>query len=297
MEYLKLFCEKTGIADEDYKFIESKYNEMYEKGGKDEFEKLVVRMKANDKVSYDIIVVILEDTKKFAEKIGIHEYTMYLMLLISSSQFLLDIYKERKVDVNIFWDTMCDIKYKIDECKTVYNVIGTFVPSWYRAFFDIQIVKLGRLEYQVYKSRYDYNNKGVDIKVDDPVINIHIPSCGPLTKEEVIESLKKAYKFFNFDGKLATFVCESWLLGKQIETICKEGSNMRAFYNMYEVVEAEDDVGFYDCWRVFGVIYDNNPDKLPQNTTLQKNIVNYLKEGNTIQTATGFLIFDGSKVL
>ena len=57
-------------------------------------------------------------------------------------------YLAQGVCEEIFWDTFCDLRYKLLECKTIHGVWGNFVASWYPIFYTCQIVKLGRLEFE-----------------------------------------------------------------------------------------------------------------------------------------------------
>ena len=71
------------------------------------------------------------------------------------------------IDDTIFYNTMLDLRYKLEECKLVHNQIGTFVPKWYKGFFEMKIFALGRLQFEI-------NHTWFDCKVNGKTINIKL---------------------------------------------------------------------------------------------------------------------------
>ena len=58
-----------------------------------------------------------------------------------------------------------------------------------------------------------------------------------------------------------------------------------------------DHSGKFDEWRVFGKEYDIYKDVLPTDTRLQRNFVEYIKNGGTLGGGDGIILFNGEKVL
>ena len=94
-------------------------------------------------------------------------------------------------------------------------------------FIRIKIVEIGSLQFE-----YDSNS----------VVKIHIPKNTNLNIFKVKESLKKAtiemkkiYSIKNFK-----YICNSWLLSKQIYEIIDRNSNISKFYDLFDVTEGKN---------------------------------------------------------
>lgn len=225
-----------------------------------------------------------------SEKAGIHRYSADMMLLLICACRLWEIYKEKNYPEELFRDTMMDLNYKLKECRDVYGVWGTFVLFWDDRFFDCTRFKLGRLQYETEPAKCDYKDL---VKKGDPVLNCHIPSAGPLTPELVRESLQKAYEFYGKEGDMVV-VCDSWLLYPPLREVFPEGSNLRKFHDMFDVVESREEKENPDAWRVFSTA-GSDIRSFPQNTSLQKRLYEYLKAGKAMGEGYGFLIWQPEK--
>jgi hypothetical protein len=181
------------------------------------------------------------------------------------------------------------------ECKTVKGVWGTFVGWWYHEFFRLARFGLGRLQYEKVPFRCEEYH---GIKKGDIVFNCHIPSSGPLLREEVIDSLKKAHAFYRDELKDGIFilVCSSWLLYPPMYEVFPENGNLRKFYELFVVIEAKEVETELSLWRIFGV--EQTPIKdLPENSSLQRRLKQHLLQGGTMGSGYGVLLFDGEKIL
>lgn len=235
----------------------------------------------------------LEMRKKLSEISGVHIYTVNSVFIACASKRMLADFRKKGISDVIFWDTILDLKYKLFECKTVHGVWGTFVETWYDIFFRCDLVKLGRLEFErlVYPEEYPETTfDGISIKHGDTVFSVHIPSCGKFTKELRAESYKLAKDFFakELGEKTMILFCESWLMNPDNPQIFPKSMNINEFQKEFHVFDKHLDPKYHDCWRVFGKDYDGNPDNLPQETTMQKCIVNWLKSGH--QVSLGFAV-------
>lgn len=233
--------------------------------------------------------------EELAEKTNIHLYTVNFIFLVLASKRMLSDFRKKGIDDEIFWETILDLKYKLFECKTVKGVWGNFVEHWYDIFFKCNIVKLGRLEFE----RLSYPEElpeityeGVKINHGDTVYSVHIPSCGKFTKEMRADSYKRAKEFFKEETgeKPMVLFCESWLMNPDNLEIFPESMNIIEFQKEFYVFHKHIDPDYGDCWRVFGKEYEGNPDDLPQSTTMQKCIVNWLKKGNYMAYGFGVRI-------
>lgn len=219
-----------------------------------------------------------------------------------------DRYKEKNISEEIFFDTMNDIKIWIDDHKARTSEDGLYELHWIMHHMNLNIFKLGRLQYQklfwFFKTPYDKN--GVKISFGDKIINMHIPRGEKLDIEACCESLQMAKDFFAEyfpeypDNK---FMCHSWLLYPHNKDFMPADSNILKFAEFFDIVEEKETPQQTYLW-LFGVKLKNPDlmknkketgnygfiDKLPQNTSLQKSTVEYIKNGGTFGDALGVII-------
>ncbi len=232
----------------------------------------------------------------------ISEYTLDLLFVLGSTGFLYEDYKKLGISDDIYYNTLSDITYKVNECIRVKNVFGTFVVYWYEGFLRLSRIALGRLQYDFgVKIDNPISVGRLKITPDDYILSCHIPSSGPLTFELCKESYKMAYEFFS--DKLTTdflpIMCHSWMLYPEYKNVFGPNSNLYRFANDFDVVSTNPDENFGDAWRIFDVDYDGDWSKLPQRTSLQKSFVQYIKNGGSFGHGKGLLCVDksGEKVM
>ena len=108
-----------------------------------------------------------------------------------------------------------DLNWKLHECRKMYGIWGSFVSWWFDGFFEMTRFALGRLQFELMDFPESYEKTGhVRPEGMTKVINMHIPSCGPLKKADCEASFRQAAAFFAdaFPGEKIAFFCESWLL-------------------------------------------------------------------------------------
>lgn len=279
--------EKIGIEKEDAEFLTQTYNSLIEK--KDICEDLYTAMDSffcTD--TYDFVDIL----KGVAGKSGVEEYTVEFIFMLMAIRPMHYIYKRSGISDDIFYETIKDFGYKLNECKKLHNIRGTFVIYWYKHFVDQCIVALGRLQYEKRAIKYDYKDLA---KEGDIVLSCHIPSSGSLLEEDIVDSLKKAYEFYGFDGKMIV-TCDTWLLYPPHYQLFREGSNLRKFYDLFDVI-GENENENVDLWRIFNKENGVDIAELPQDTHLQREFVKFLKDGNKMGAGYGVIVFDGEKII
>lgn len=229
-----------------------------------------------------------DEIAALAEEVGVHPYTADMVFALYCALTLRGIYREKGLPDERFLDTMEDLRFKLMECKKVYGIWGSFVAFWFRDFYLLKRFKLGRLQYEKAAARVDYKH----IKEGDTVLNCHIPSCGPLPRDAVLDSLKKAYEFYGYKD-LMPVVCNSWMLYPPHYEVFPEGGNLRAFYDLFNIRQTKVDPQNSNLWR----ITDRMDGVLPENTTLQRRFKAYLEAGNCMGSGYGMLLFDGEKII
>ena len=235
----------------------------------------------------------------FATKAGVNRYQSDMVVLLSCIPSLKYIYCAKGIDEEVLWESMSDLRCKLYECKAVMGIWGNFVAYWHPIFFRLRCFKLGRLEYEMRPTQSEVY-KDI-IAAEDKVLTCHIPSSGPLREEDVVESLKKAYKFFpdHVKNGILPVVTTSWLFyPPYFEYVFAKDSNIYKFGQLFDIVSSKASNKYEDLWRIFNVkYYDGCLESLPEDTTLRRNLKKFLLDGNLMGSGHGVLLFDGEKIL
>ncbi len=228
-----------------------------------------------------------------------NEYAAHMLFFLDCADVLELRYRERGIAEEIFWDTLGDMRCKLYECMEVKGCFGTFVAGWYDGFFKLERFALGRLQFErtvAPKELDGYSEAGITIREGDTVINMHIPSSGPLTLEKRLDSYRRAYEFFREErrgGRLA-FICNSWLLYPPYKAVFGDGSNITDFMQDFTRIFQNDSERFSDAWRVFGADAEKKPEELPRNTRLRRALAEWMKSGGTAGHGLGIFVYPDS---
>ena len=235
---------------------------------------------------------VKEELAKIAVETGDNLFTLNAVFLLDACEIMFPKFLAVGHSEELFYETMRDIKVKLDECKQVRGIYGVFASlDWFAGFYEITRFWLGRLQFEKTKFKFDsYEKDGVSLKKGDDVINVHIPSSGPMTMDELLESYDLAcdhYKEIYDEYGFLPFVCHSWLLFEENDKILKPESNILKFKNQYDVIDIDYSETFKDGWRIFGSSYDESaPDRLPESTSLLRAYKKLLCEGK--KTGNGY---------
>ena len=236
----------------------------------------------------DYQALVFENAKQMAKHTCLHPYTVTLLVFICLTKRLKGLYQEKGLNMQIYKDTVLDLRWKMEECKAVRGICGTFLESWFPGFFKLERFTLGRLQFELVPAWFDYEKNGVKIVKDESkIINVHIPRTGtPLTKERCDEAYQTAREFFKDEqGNAYPFVCWSWLLFPDNKILFGEKSNTYRFLSEYDIIDVDYDNG-ENLWRLFDT-EEKNPDRLPTDTTPRRNYVAYLKSGKRVGWGLG----------
>lgn len=231
-----------------------------------------------------------------AKESGISAYSIWMVVLCLAAEKARPLYRTEE----IYWDTFCDLRYKVQECFNVHGIWGTFVAHWYPIFYNGTIVKLGRMEYQVKPCPFKEPKTALGITVNpgDPIIALHIPtSFEPFGKAARLDSYRKAWRYFCPDGKPLVCVCGSWLLYDGYEGVFAHGSNIDSFRKEFYMLSNGKTEKFGNAWRIFGSEHKLPADQLPEKTSLQRAFKAHMLGGGNHGHGTGVIVFDGEKLL
>ncbi len=247
----------------------------------------------------------ITDTKKavrlpeeLGRALGISEYTVDALFVLhgflAQREDYIATYGEE-----VFLASARDLLYKVNECMSTHDVIGTVsLHGWYRLFLTRDLFTLGRLQFHVVSFPFpDIEIGGRLIKTGDPAIKTHIPSSGRLSETDCLHSYRQAYRFFRhrFSENLIPIFCDSWLLDPGIGAALPEGgiAKFASHFHIFNVVSDEND---HDLWRIFGRTYEDL-SRLPRENRLQNYMADRLQSGGHIQTGHGAFFFDGESIL
>lgn len=285
------FCNKINFPNEATLF----FKDLYKTISKNEAT-LNKFNKACDIFSFEQFDEVKELLNEVSTSVNAHEYSVHMLLLLVKANSVKALYKEKGFSEELYYSTMNDLTYKLIECKNLYGIWGTFVSYWFINFYRLERFAFGRLQYE--KLTYNLEKPYKDVlKKGDSVIYCHIPSSGPLLIDDVLSSLKQAHAYYQKDfGKIVPIMCHSWLLYPPHYMLFKEGSNLRKFYDLFEVFDSNEASFAIDGWRIFNT-NDEDLEKLPENTSLQVSFKKYLLDGNKMGAGYGIILFDGEKII
>ena len=219
-------------------------------------------------------------------------------LLISEDAYAS--YRRLGIPDEIFYDTFGDISVWVDTAKREERIDGLLEISWIRHCLYLNIFKLGRMQYQFYKT--DYIPSGLfplqiakaPIKNKSHVLNIHIPEGGRLGFSECESSVDTARKFFAEyfpDYDYRGFVCDSWLLDPRNGEFMNPESNIMKFPKLFCTVFKTHKTNKEIIRRLWGAQNERlNYILLPEDTDLQRRTKKYLLSGGKTGNGYGFIL-------
>lgn len=238
--------------------------------------------------------VIEEHVKRICDGFDYHEYTVWLLVYVLMTKRLRELYIKNGIELDIWRESITDLKYKTEECKDVKGIYGTFVSSWFPNLFRLWRFTFGRLQFEY--ARLDADeficSDGTVLRRGDKTLAVHIPrSEMPLSKENCDASYAAAAEFFSdrFQGEKVVFTCSSWMLYPKNSEILHERSNTRRFGEEYELIKVtHNPVGEHpDAWRIFDVAFDGDISALPERTFIQRAYKEYMLGGGITGKAYG----------
>lgn len=137
------------------------------------------------------IRAVLEQMDSFASVCGESRYTVRMLPYLCMLESAESKYAAAGIGEDVYRDSFADLLWKTLECRTVYGVWGSFVAPWFYRFFELKCFALGRLQFE-----FAAFGEDAPLTRGERVINVHIPSSGPLYGWECEESYARAVDFF-----------------------------------------------------------------------------------------------------
>lgn len=201
-----------------------------------------------------------------------------LTCMLCSSILTYDRYQKMGIDDKIYFDTFACFSRFVKEHKESYGTYGFDRDWWTPRQIAMQEFRIDELEYEMV------------CEEGRNMISVHIPSNADMDKVKCLSSYHKAKDFFAMyypDYQYEQFFCDSWLLSPNLKDVLTSGSKILSFQSAYEIIKFDKDATEFMEW-IF-----KNPDlpleELPEHTSLQRNLKEYLKNGGKIGGAVGYL--------
>ncbi|MBP3580298.1 MAG: DUF5596 domain-containing protein, partial [Clostridia bacterium] len=157
-DYIKGFFEFYNYNEEDSEFLINTYEKITNNS---ETSKLLDQaMELYNKsvnCDYNKIIAIADE---IATALYLHEFTVEFLIFVCLSKRAEKAYAEKGIASEIFQENMLDLKYKLDECKLVYNIVGSCVADWFVGFFNLTRFTFGRLQFELINFDKNYANGG-----------------------------------------------------------------------------------------------------------------------------------------
>ncbi|WP_239476139.1 acyltransferase domain-containing protein [Streptomyces sp. CS090A] len=197
--------------------------------------------------------------------------------------------------------TFADLGAKLRSYRLAYGTGGFDRQRWMVRHFRGTLHRLGRLQFE--RGILDAEGCGGDAEAaggpahGDPVLQVHIPEDGPLSRAGCDASFAAAGPFHDRHFPETRFrhaTCSSWLLDRQWADHLPESSNILAFQRRFQpfgaVPVGDDDVLEF----VFHVPPGRaDLDRLPQETTLHRAAVGHLRAGGHWRMTHGWTSVPG----
>lgn len=192
-----------------------------------------------------------------------------------------DAYARMGISEEIFISTMRFFTRFLQAHKDRHGSYRYVWAWWVPRQISMSEFRIGALEYEL---KTDNGKKLVDL---------HIPADADMSKSSLRKSWVDAKAFLQVyypDYVSTDMVCCSWLLAPSLKHVLSDNSRIMQFQHAFEIGNSEENhLGFMD-W-VYGS-RDIPVDDLPVNTSLQKKLKPYLKNGGTIEWTFGKLKAD-----
>ena len=294
-EYLTSFMKECEYSEEATSALLDAYGLLSAQCG-EELCALISEYEASYEIDY---VAAIEKMKQLSEAAGIHEYTGALVLFLCYTRRMREYYREAGLSEELFRATVLDLKYKLEECRLVYGVIGTFVARWFPGFFKLSRFTLGRLQFEIIKLGAEFEGYGLKLTADSPVINVHIPRTGTrLDRDSQLDAYARAAEFYKdvFGEGPVVFACNSWLLFPRHKDMLKEGSNLKLFIDDYTLYDAGEYSDYKEIWRLFDKPYSEDLSTLPADSSLRRSYLELMRRGERTGWGKGLFRYKGSPV-
>ncbi|MGD8215582.1 acyltransferase domain-containing protein [Aestuariimicrobium sp. Y1814] len=220
-----------------------------------------------------------------------------LCALLATAADVHDHHRSRGIDAEVSWASLADLGQQVTKHRLVRGSTGLTQANWLRNVWAGDFVRLGRLQFELYRVSFD------DAPGPVQVLNTHIPGDGSMAPGAVGASLAAAAGFYrehyadqldDLDGRgpgVAWIYCQSWLLDRELAALLPS-SNIADFAERWEPAGGidHDRDGYYFVFNIEPGADEQLPgrlDELPQRTSLERALVAHWRAGKHLRQARG----------
>ncbi|WP_375430455.1 acyltransferase domain-containing protein [uncultured Friedmanniella sp.] len=201
-----------------------------------------------------------------------------LLALLATAPDLVAFHASRGVEEAVSARTLTELGQQAWVHRRTYGRFGVHTYGWLPVSWSGSLYWLGRLQFNL------------ELQSEGWVCSTHIPQAGPLDPAAVDASFRSAAAFFHqhFPERPVTdFWCHSWLLDPALAAALDPASNIVHFQRRWHLygdpMPGDEDALFF----TFAHRGEVDLDALPQQTSLQRAIVQRLRTGDHWSLRTG----------
>ncbi len=189
-----------------------------------------------------------------------------------------EMYRRHGISEEIYIATIKGFTLVLHENFVAFHKL-TFDRLWWMGrLLSLVLFRIGELEYEMFSE-----NK-------TPMISIHIPSDAKLSHadESIVES-RDFFRIFSSKYEKMPYFCQSWLMSPILPKLLATQSRLLAFWRKFDISEFNPEDESYKWWVFHS--YTIMPEEFSENTSLQRDIKQYVLSGGKIGAAKGVLKF------
>ncbi|WP_020579286.1 acyltransferase domain-containing protein [Actinopolymorpha alba] len=218
----------------------------------------------------------------------------YVWVYLATLPFVRRYHAERGIPDETSWEILAALGAQLANRRALFGTGGLHTHEWMTVHFRGLIYALGRLYFERLPIWFDAEDRTVGRRAPrrgEWSLGVHIPE-GRLTPEACDASFDRARGFFREhfpDEAYRHATCVSWVLDPQLEEYLSPTTNIIRFQKRFSLLpagEANDNATVVEF--VFRRPLTDLGD-LPQETTLQRGIVEHIRAGRTWKFRTGWI--------
>lgn len=267
MEQLALLCDLIGLQDEVKKIVLDLYPEIDFKAAAPAMEQLF--SKDTRKEGLSNLETLLDPDPN-----GFKMLTCMLVCALQTRKM----YQQSGIPESVFTATLRCFPRFVGEHMASFGRYGFDRAFWTPRQIGMQLFRIDELEYELIE------------KNGTRTIGLHIPSDAHIQTDNVKASCQKARSFLKcYFPKYqdAPITCESWLLSPALMQVLPPTSNIRRFQELFIIDKVDEEANDVLEW-VFKRT-DLPYESLPEDTSLQRSLKQYLLDGKKVGIGFGTL--------
>lgn len=281
----ELLFEKIGFAQTGRESFRQIHRRMADANFAERFARSLAEYEKGDSEFAAYLDIFAQQEQLSAEILNMYIY-------IRKCEQALEQFRTRGIDDDVFYASASAFSVCGEWLlarEGMYGISRWPHRPWMRHFFNIEIFRLGRLEFEYMHSKYDAEIGGHILRQGDPCVGVHIPK-GTLNAQECEDAYALAREFFkkHYNMDVCIFFCVSWLLHPWLSQELGANSRIVDFQKKFQILARHE--GPDSLKQMLQWIFKNpndDPDNYPEDTTLQRAAKRRLKEHLPLGEASG----------